>query len=121
MPHRLLGNFKTLVTWRQKKLLRRLRLSPVGVSTIAGARVIVSIVIALGAEIWAGNQRTRIIESLLETKGKVTKKMIEDYVPAPAETAKWQEERAEMVKRVYAVLARDTGSAQPFATERKFQ
>jgi ABC-2 type transport system permease protein len=37
----------TLVTWRQKKLLRRLRLSPVGVSTIAGARVVVSIVIAL--------------------------------------------------------------------------
>jgi len=37
----------TLVTWRQKKLLRRLRLSPVGVWTIAGARVIVSIVIAL--------------------------------------------------------------------------
>jgi ABC-2 type transport system permease protein len=43
----MFGAALTLVTWRQKKLLRRLRLSPVGVSTIAGARVLVSIVIAL--------------------------------------------------------------------------
>jgi ABC-2 type transport system permease protein len=43
----MFGAALTLVTWRQKKLLRRLRLSPVGVSTIAGARVSVSIVIAL--------------------------------------------------------------------------
>ena len=33
---------------------------------------LMSVVIALGAEIWAGQQRTHIIESLLETKGKVT-------------------------------------------------
>jgi ABC-2 type transport system permease protein len=43
----MFGAALTLVTWRQKKLLRRLRLSPVGVSTIAAARVGVSIVIAL--------------------------------------------------------------------------
>jgi ABC-2 type transport system permease protein len=43
----MFGAALTLVTWRQKKLLRRLRLSPVGVSTIAGARVVVSLVIAL--------------------------------------------------------------------------
>jgi ABC-2 type transport system permease protein len=43
----MFGAALTLVTWRQKKLLRRLRLSPVGVSTIAGARVMVSVVIAL--------------------------------------------------------------------------
>ena len=81
---------------------------------------LMSVVIALGAEIWSGQQRTRIIESLLETKGKVTKKMVEDYVPTAAETAQWQAEREAMVKRVYAVLARDTSQAQPFAAERKF-
>ena len=81
---------------------------------------LMSVVIALGAEIWAGQQRTRIIESLLETKGKVTKKMVEDYVPTAAETAQWQAEREGMVKRVYAVMARDTSQAPPFATERKY-
>ena len=35
-------------------------------------------------------------------------------------TAAWQAEREGMVKRVYAVLARDTSQAQPFATERKY-
>ena len=32
----------------------------------------------------------------------------------------WQAEREAMVKRVYAVLARDTSTAQPFSTERRF-
>jgi ABC-2 type transport system permease protein len=43
----MFGAALTLVTWRQKKILRRLRLAPVGAPTIAGARVGVSIVIAL--------------------------------------------------------------------------
>ncbi|WP_412542107.1 ABC transporter permease [Longispora sp. K20-0274] len=37
----------TLVEWRQKKILRRLRLSPVRTSTIVGARVVVSAGVAL--------------------------------------------------------------------------
>jgi ABC-2 type transport system permease protein len=41
------GAAMTLVSWRQKKMLRRLRLSPVGTSTIIGARVVVSLVVAL--------------------------------------------------------------------------
>ncbi len=41
------GAALTLVTWRQKKILRRLRLSPVPVTSIISARVSVSIVIAL--------------------------------------------------------------------------
>ena len=41
------GAALTLVTWRQKKILRRLRLSPVSTGTIVGARVGVSVVIAL--------------------------------------------------------------------------
>jgi ABC-2 type transport system permease protein len=43
----MFGAALTLVTWRQKKILRRLRLSPVSTATIAGARVGVSIAIAL--------------------------------------------------------------------------
>ncbi len=43
----MFGAALTLVTWRQKKILRRLRLAPVSVATIAGARVGVSVAIAL--------------------------------------------------------------------------
>jgi ABC-2 type transport system permease protein len=42
------GAALTLVTWRQKKILRRLRLSPVRLPSVIGARVGVSIAIALG-------------------------------------------------------------------------
>lgn len=41
------GAALTLVTWRQLKVLRRLRLSPVGTVTVVGARVGVSVLIAL--------------------------------------------------------------------------
>lgn len=43
----MFGSAMTLVTWRQKKILRRLRLSPVRTTTIIGARVGVSLAIAL--------------------------------------------------------------------------
>jgi ABC-2 type transport system permease protein len=41
------GAAATLVTWRQKKILRRLRLSPVGIPTIIGARVVFAVGVAL--------------------------------------------------------------------------
>ena len=41
------GASATLVTWRQKKILRRLRLAPVGIPTIISARVVFTIGVAL--------------------------------------------------------------------------
>ncbi len=41
------GAALTLVTWRQKKILRRLRLAPVRTATVVGARVGVSMAVAL--------------------------------------------------------------------------
>jgi ABC-2 type transport system permease protein len=41
------GAALTLVTWRQRKVLRRLRLAPVGTGAVLSARVGVSILIAL--------------------------------------------------------------------------
>jgi ABC-2 type transport system permease protein len=41
------GAALTLVTWRQRKVLRRLRLSPVSTSSVLGARIGVSIGVAL--------------------------------------------------------------------------
>lgn len=43
----IFGAALTLVNWRQKKILRRLRLSPVSTATIVTARVGVSVVVAL--------------------------------------------------------------------------
>ena len=42
------GAAQTLVTWREKKILRRLRLSPVSPGSVAGARVAVSMAVAIG-------------------------------------------------------------------------
>jgi hypothetical protein len=80
---------------------------------------LMSIVIALGAEVWADRQRNRIIEHLLETKGKVTKAMIEEYVPTEEQKTAWATERDLMTKRVYSVLARDTSGARPFGEPRE--
>lgn len=41
------GAASTLVSWRQRRLTRRLMLSPVGIPAVIGARVLVSLVIAL--------------------------------------------------------------------------
>lgn len=41
------GAAMTLITWRDKKLLRRLRLAPIPTSSVVGSRVVVSLVIAL--------------------------------------------------------------------------
>lgn len=41
------GAASTLITWREKKLLRRLRLAPVSTSTVVGSRVSVSVAVAL--------------------------------------------------------------------------
>ncbi|WP_157520014.1 ABC transporter permease [Herbidospora daliensis] len=41
------GAAATLVTWREKRILRRLRLAPVSLGSVVGARVGVSVVIAL--------------------------------------------------------------------------
>jgi ABC-2 type transport system permease protein len=41
------GAAATLVTWRQKRILRRLTLSPVRITSVIGARIVVAVVVAL--------------------------------------------------------------------------
>ena len=41
------GAALTLITWREKKLLRRLRLAPVSTGTVVGSRVVVSVGVAI--------------------------------------------------------------------------
>ena len=77
---------------------------------------LMQMVIALGAEMWSGQQRVRIIESLLASEGKVTLEMIEQYVPTEEEEGRWAAERKAMVDRVYSVMSRNTAAANAFTS-----
>jgi hypothetical protein len=77
---------------------------------------LMQIVVALGAEIWSGQKRVKIIEKLLATEGKVTPDMIEQYVATEEEEAQWATERKAMVDRVYRVLAMNKSTAAPFTS-----
>ena len=77
---------------------------------------LMQIVIALGAEMWSGQQRVKIIESLLASEGKVTPEMIEQYVASEEEETRWAAERKAMVDRVYSVMSRNTATAAPFTS-----
>lgn len=77
---------------------------------------LMQIVIALGAEMWSGQKRVKIIERLLATEGKVTPEMIEQYVPSEEEEAEWAAERKAMVARVYGFMSRNTATAAPFTS-----
>ena len=75
------------------------------------------IVVALGAEMWSGQQRVKIMEKLLSTHGKVTTEMIEQYEPTREETDVWAAERKAMVDRVYSVMARNNEEALSFGSK----
>ncbi len=77
---------------------------------------LMQVVIALGAEIWSGQQRVKIIEKLLATEGKVTPEMIEQYQATEEEEEQWAAERKAMVDRVYRVLSLNTSSAAAFTS-----
>jgi len=67
---------------------------------------VMTTLVALGAEVWAGRRRVRIIELLMEKKGAVTKDMVEAYVPTAEEEAELQAERDAFIKIAYGHMAR---------------
>lgn len=71
---------------------------------------IVSVTLALGAEVWATKQRQIVAEKLAEQGIAATTKAIETYKPSKAEEAEWEEERQALARRVYSVLARVTAA-----------
>ncbi|MBL8642749.1 MAG: hypothetical protein JNK21_02365 [Rhodospirillaceae bacterium] len=72
---------------------------------------LVTVVLALGAEIWALKQRQIISEKLAEKKVFPTTAAIEAYKPTKAEEAEWDAERQSLAKRVYGWFARETASS----------
>ena len=60
-----------------------------------------STVMAIGANMWAMQRRTRIMEILMEKNGKVTRQMIEQYQPTEEEKAQLQKARDAFVAEIY--------------------
>jgi len=58
-------------------------------------------VMALGANVWAIQRRLRIMEILMEKNGKVTREMVEQYLPTEEEKAMLQKERNALVDELY--------------------
>ena len=64
----------------------------------------VTSIMALGAEVWSGKRRLKVIESLLAAKREVTPATIEAYVPTPEEERAWEAERDQLVKLMFGSL-----------------
>ena len=64
---------------------------------------LMSMVIALSGEVWAGKQRMAILEKVLAAKGVKVAEAVESYVPSKEEYAAWEAERQAMAERVFKV------------------
>ncbi len=64
---------------------------------------LMSMVIALSGEVWAGKQRMAILEKVLAAKGVKVADAVENYSPTKAEFTTWEAERQAMAERVFKV------------------
>ncbi|MCY3988293.1 MAG: hypothetical protein OXF94_06825 [Gammaproteobacteria bacterium] len=60
--------------------------------------------VSVSTEIWAQARRMKIMERLLEDHGKVTREMIEGYMPSAEEEASWRAERDRFIERTFGSL-----------------
>jgi hypothetical protein len=67
-----------------------------------------TVMIAMGSEVWSMRRRMMVLEKLLESKG-VTGDMVEAFMPSEADAAAWKTERDAFVKRVFSALEREGG------------
>jgi hypothetical protein len=70
-------------------------------------------ILALGAEVWAGRRRLKVVESLLAAKQPVTPEAIEAYVPTPDQEKAWQAERDQMIQLSFGALVNGGASKAP--------
>jgi hypothetical protein len=62
--------------------------------------------IALGAETWAVRRRAKITEMLFEKNGKISRDMVEQYMPTADEERLLRAERDEFIRDIYGHFAR---------------
>jgi len=72
---------------------------------------LMSMVIALSGEVWAGKQRMAILEKVLAAKGVKVAEAVEGYAPSKAEYAEWESERQAMAERVFKVAVASPAAA----------
>lgn len=77
---------------------------------------VVSVVVAMGAELWATKRRLLVMEAVMQSRG-VTPEMIEKFVPSAAQAAAWEKERDRYIDLTLGPLAnegfRSVGSERP--------
>jgi hypothetical protein len=61
-------------------------------------------ILTLGAEVWAGRRRLKVVESLLAAKQPVTPETIEAYVPTPEQAKAWEAERDQIIQLSFGGL-----------------
>jgi hypothetical protein len=74
---------------------------------------LVSVVIAMGSEVWATKRRMKVMEAVMAKKG-ITTEMIEKYVPTEAENKAWEQERDRFIAATFGALG-NHGSLQSSA------
>jgi len=76
---------------------------------------LVSVVIALGGELWATKRRMKVMEAVMAKKG-ITSDMLEKYVPTAEEAAAWEKDRDRFIELTFGPLSNDgtTGVAADF-------
>lgn len=77
---------------------------------------LLSVVVSLGAELWATRRRQMVVEAILAKTNLVSAQAIDAYQPSEAERAAWSSERDDTIERIYSVLQRvshPTGGVPP--------
>lgn len=72
----------------------------------------ITAMIALASETWATRKRQFITEALMERHSKVTRDMIEQYVPTPEEEAEWAKARDILISSTFGSLMNGRQLAQ---------
>jgi hypothetical protein len=64
---------------------------------------LVSVVVAMGSEVWATKRRIKVMEAVMAKKG-ITTEMIETYVPTEEENKAWEQERDRFIDATFNAL-----------------
>jgi hypothetical protein len=70
---------------------------------------LLSVVLSLGAEVYALRDRMRIIEKMLEAKGTISRADIEAYKPTPEEGEEIRKDNDAFMARLFRVFEGDLG------------
>ncbi len=74
---------------------------------------LMTMMVALSSEVWAGRQRLAIMEKVLAAKGISIAEAVERYSPTQEEYAAWEIQRQAMAERVFKVAVATPSAGTP--------